>query len=135
MKIVTLIFATIVLFVSSCKSDSNGDVIVKNTDTTKTNQKIMCKYEDAITEEVKHLKEELAVLETLPGYEAEKRAMRTNIAIAEQMNLDSYEMKFELDYFKKHGKEKQEEAKKDFRIQVEYDRHMKELKEIIENNK
>ena len=93
------------------------------------------KYEDAQTPEVTEMKKKLSALEQLPGQEDEKKAMRLNVATAELGNLTSYEMKVRTEFFDKNGRKMNDEELSEFKGQIQYDAHVKELEAIIEKNK
>jgi hypothetical protein len=92
-------------------------------------------YANSLPEDLKLSKRKLAELEALPGYEEEKKATRTNIAIGEKaclrILLDNYHIK----YGTEHGKSATAEQEAEFKRQVRYDSIEAALNYIIEVNK
>lgn len=92
-------------------------------------------YEQSISEDLKLSKRKLAELEALPGYEEEKKATRTNIAIGEKACLRTLLDNFHIEYGTKHGKSATAEQEAEFKRQVRYDSIEAALNYIIEVNK
>lgn len=92
-------------------------------------------YANSIPEDLKLSKRKLAELEALLGYEEEKKAARTNIAIGEKACLRTLLDNYHINYGTQHGKSATAEQEAEFKKQVRYDSIEAALNYIIEVNK
>lgn len=92
-------------------------------------------YSETLPEEIKLSKRKLAELELTPGYEEEKAATRSNIALSELMCLDALLNQFQADYTNDNGKTPSEEVIKDFKKEIKYDSLKAEFDWIVQANK
>ncbi len=92
-------------------------------------------YSETLPEEVKLSKRKLAELELTPGYEEEKAATRSNIALSELMCLDALVNQFYADYTNDHGKTPSEEVIQEFKKEIRYDSLKAEFDWIVQANK
>lgn len=118
MKQVLIILIIISFSVASCKKE-----------------KIIYKYEDAISNELKERKKEQVALELVPGQEEQKKAARTYLAEMEKSELLAFYFKITSEFIAENDRQMTKDEILELKNQIEFNKHIKMLDSIIAENK
>lgn len=98
-------------------------------------EKKIYKYEDVISNEVKERKKQQANIELIPGQEQQKKESRIYLAEMEKAELVAFYFKITSDFITENDREMTKDEILEFKKQIEYDKNIRMLDEIISKNK
>ena len=97
-------------------------------------EKIIYKYEDIISNELKERKKVQVATELIPGYEEEKKVARTALAELEKGELLAFYLKIKSEFAEENGRQMTKNEIREFKNEIDFDKHIKELDDIISKN-